>query len=436
MSLSKPYPIKPAIQMSTTMAINAKVGELIAAGEKVYHLGFGESRFPVHPKILNAFRENAPVHSYLPVVGLPQLRANIADYYRRKFHIEAEANRVIVGPGSKSLLFAALQALEGDLVLPAPSWVSYETQGHLTGKTVSWVKTRLEDNFCLTADVLETGLRSAREAGLSPGILILNTPYNPSGVTYLPRLLADLADVAKAEDIIVISDEIYGLTTYDHLPHASIAHYYPEGTIVTGGLSKHLSLGGWRLGVAITPFGDFGAELYRYMAAVASSIWTTVTAPVQYAAIVAYSNDPEIDEYVDTCTTIHSYVTRYLYQVLRDLNVPCPKPSGGFYLYPCFNAWQEQLAQKHDVHTSQDLAYFLLEEEHIATLPGSDFGDDPRNLCLRMATSYLYALNDDEAEAVINSYDNRQSPRQFLQEACPRVIEIGERLKAFVKGLS
>jgi aspartate/methionine/tyrosine aminotransferase len=427
--------IKPPIKMSATMAMNAKIGRLRAEGHQVLHLGFGEARFPVHPKILAAFREHATARSYLPVAGLPELRARIADYYRRKFQIQAEAGQVMIGSGSKSLLFAAMQALEGDVLLPAPTWVSYDVQAYLTGKKVSWIPTHLEDNHCLTPEGLKAGLKAARDAGQTPTILVLNSPGNPTGVIYPAPLLTELAEVARTEGMVVISDEIYGLTSYGDIPFTSMALYYPEGTIVTGGLSKHLSLGGWRFGVAVLPPGDFGAELYRYMAAVASNVWTTVTAPVQYAALIAYGADPEIDAYVETCTTIHGYVTGYLYQLFHSLNVPSPTPSGGFYVYPSLAPWREALARKHNVHTSLDLANFLLDEEHMATLPGSDFGADPGDLTLRVATSYLYALTDEAGEAILATYQKNLPPEQFLREACPYVIEAGERFRALVESL-
>lgn len=428
--------IKPPIKMSATMAMNNKINGLMAQGHQVYHLGFGESRFPVHPKILAAFREHAHARSYLPVAGLPELRANIAAYYRQKFQIDVEASQVIIGSGSKSLLFAAMQALEGDVLLPSPTWVSYDTQAYLTGKAVSWIPTALEDNYCLTPERLEAGLQTARAAGQSPTILVLNTPGNPTGSVYPSALLQALAEVARREGLIIISDEIYGLTTYGDMPHTSMALHYPEGTIVTGGLSKHLSLGGWRFGVAILPSGRFGEELYRYMAAVASNVWTTVTAPVQYAAIVAYSDDPDIDAYVESCTQIHGYVTSYLYRALQGSNVPSSQPGGGFYVYPDFGPWREALAHKHNVHTSLELANFLLDEEHIAALPGSDFGVDPQELTLRLATSYLYALTEEEGEAMLETYQKNLPLEQFLREACPGVIAAGEKFKAFVGSLS
>ncbi|MEM7346531.1 MAG: aminotransferase class I/II-fold pyridoxal phosphate-dependent enzyme, partial [Chloroflexota bacterium] len=374
--------------------------------------------------------------SYLPVAGLPELRSLIADYYRRKFGIEADASQVIVGSGSKSLLFAAIYTLPGDLLLPSPSWVSYDKQADLIGKQVTWIPTMLEADHCLTPDEFRQGIQHAREVGQSPGIIVLNSPNNPSGVMYSPELLAGLAEVARAEEIVIISDEIYAQTAYGNIPHTSMAHYYPEGTIVTGGLSKHLSLGGWRLGAAILPPGEVTQQLLQRMVAIASNIWTTAAAPVQYAALTAYSDDPEIEAYVETCATIHGYVTRYLYEVMQSLEIPCPQPSGGFYLYPSFAPWRQTLAERHNVHTSEQLAHFLLDEEHIAALPGTDFGAPPEALTLRLATSYLYALNDEEGEVLLETYRQGLPRDQFLRQACPKLIEVGEKFRALIGSLA
>lgn len=425
------FPLKP----SATMAMNTKINELLAAGHTIYHLGFGEARFPVHPKILAALRQHAAERSYLPVAGLPALRAAVAAYYQRKFQIRAEPNRVLIGPGSKSLLFAAMHSLPGDLLLPAPSWVSYDVHAVLTGKAVHWIPTHLAENHCLTPEGLQQGLAAARGAGQTPGILVLNNPTNPTGVVYPPELLAGLAEVARAEGLVILSDEIYAETTYGEVPHTSLAGFYPEGTVVTGGLSKHLSLGGWRLGVAVLPTGELGQRLQRDMVAVAGNIWTTAAAPVQYAAVVAYGDAADIEAYVQTCTTIHGYVTGYLHDIVQGLGMPCPRPTGGFYLYPSFAPWRAALAERHNVHTSAELAHFLLDEEHIATLPGSDFGAEPGDLTLRLATSYLYALTETDGEAMLATFGRGLPADQFLREACPRVIEVGEKFRALVRAL-
>jgi aspartate aminotransferase len=426
---------KSPIKMSATMAMNNRVGQLRAAGHHVYHLGFGEAKFPVHPKILSKFQEHAAARSYLPIAGLPALRENVADYYRRHFGLDVQSNQVIIGSGSKTMLFAAMHALEGDVLLPAPTWVSYETQAQLAGKAITRMPTQMENNLCPTVEDLYQGLKTARQAGQSPGILVITSPGNPTSTIYSPELLAALAEIARAENLVIISDEIYALTAYGDTPFASMACYYPEGTIVTGGLSKHLSLGGWRLGVAVVPPGEFGQNLYRYMTAVAGAVWTTAASPVQYAATVAYADDPDIDTYAATCTTIHGYITKYLYETLHALGVEAVKPEGGFYVYPSFAPWREQLAGVYNIHTSQDLANVLLDKFQMATIPGDAFGASPQDLTLRLSTSYLYAFTDDEGWNMLSVFAKGLPRDQFIQETCPEVLEVGERFKAFIESL-
>lgn len=428
-------PVKPPIKLSATLALNAKISELRAGGHQVYHMGFGEAKFPVHPKVLAALKDHATARSYLPVTGLPELRQSVARYYRRRFNIPAEAEQVIIGNGSKTMLFAAIIALEGDVLLPSPTWVSYETQAQLSGKSVTWFPTSLENNYCPTAADLKAGLAAARAAGQSPQILVLTSPGNPTSSVYPPELIKELAAVARQEGLVIISDEIYALTTYGDVPFVSMAQYYPERTIVTGGLSKHLSLGGWRLGAAILPPGELGRQLGNYMAAVAGAVWTMAAAPVQHAAVVAYSDDTEIDAYAEKCTQIHGAITTYLYDALTALNIPCSKPGGGFYVYPSFAPWREALAQKHNIHTSEELAHFLLDETHVASLPGSAFGAASQDLSLRLSTSYLYAFTDDEGWRMLNNFDPTQPRDEYVVQNCSGVVEACQNISAFVKSL-
>ncbi len=430
--MAKKLRVKDPVPMSATLAIHNEMRRLRAEGRKIFDLGFGEAIFPVHPKILDAFTRNATQRSYLPVAGLPELRRNVAEYYGRRFGLEAEASRVLVGCGSKSLLYAALQAVEGDLVLTDPCWVTYEPQARLAGLTTHVATTSLEDGYCLTADSLEQCLREARAAGGSPAALVLSSPNNLTGVMYPPALLERLADVARAHGLLVISDEIYALTAYGDVPHRSIASYYPEGTIVTGGLSKHLSLGGWRLGVTLLPPGDLGTRLGRCMTGVAGAVWTTAAAPVQHAACVAYSHDPDIDAYIAACATIHGRLTGYLFQRLLSLEVPCAEPSGAFYLYPSFGPWREGLRAEHGVETCHELSRMLLEEEGIATLPGSDFGSDPHDLAVRLSTSQLHALGDESVDRVLALAGEGVPDEEFRRAACPELEEVSERLTRFI----
>jgi len=322
------------LKVSATLSLNERVGEMWASGKDAYHLGFGESRFPVHPKIAEALKANVQRRSYLPSLGLPELRQTIARFYQQKFQIAVSPDRVVVGPGSKSLIYALMLALGEEIILTQPSWVTYAPQAHLLGKPITWVPTRAETGYALEIDVLQQRLEQSEREWGNPELLVINSPNNPTGTMLSPENVEDLADFAREQCLIVLSDEIYALVAHSTVPHTSIAQFYPEGSIVLGGLSKHLSLGGWRFGVAILPPGKAGKALRDAIQTVASSIWSCVTAPVQYAAMVAYSNDPEIDDYVRLCAAIHAVRTRYLYDVLAELGIPCVPPAGGFYMFP------------------------------------------------------------------------------------------------------
>ena len=426
--------MRPPLRMSSTLALHERVDELRRAGRRVHHLGFGEARFPVHPRLLAALRDHAAAGGYAPVAGLPELRERVAVYYRR-FGIETDPSRILVGSGSKSLLFAALAALRGDLILPLPSWVSYRDQAKLARTRVTVAPTSAADRYCLTADGLRGTLARARAAGRRPGILLLNSPGNPSGTIYPDELLAELAAVARQEGLRIVSDEIYALCVHGGSPHSSVARHYPDSTIVTGGLSKHLSLGGWRLGVAVLPSGELGRLLMEHMTAVAGSVWTAASTPVQHAAVVAYGGEPEIEAYIEACAAVQAGVTEYLYRQLEALGVPCPRPSGGFYLYPDFAPWRRQLARLHGVRTSAALAELLLERQSIAALPGSEFGADRSELTLRLSTSCLHGLVEGTAAEVEALAAEELSPEDLVARACPQAIEVAALLGELVGAL-
>jgi aspartate aminotransferase len=414
--------------------MNERVREMWAQGRDIYHLGFGESRFPVHPKVAEALRANAHQRSYLPALGLPELRETIAHFYLRKFKLAVSPDQVVVGPGSKSLLYALVMALGEEVILPQPSWVSYAPQAHLLGKPVLWVPMRLEQGYHLEVEILREKMEAEKEEWGNPELLILNSPHNPTGTMMPPERVQHLADFAREEQLMVLSDEIYALVTHGGTPHVSVAHHYPEGTVVLGGLSKHMSLGGWRFGVAILPAGRTGEALRRAVQNIAGSIWSCVTAPVQYAALVAYGDDPEIDEFVGHCARMHAIRSRYLYEGLVRAGIPCAEPSGAFYVYPNFDKWRMALAGN-GVQTSGDLADYLLDKYELATLPGLAFGGGPEDLSLRLSSSYLDAGTDEKANALVEAFAADQDPERFIQDYHPRLREAVNRLGEFVNDL-
>jgi len=423
------------LKVSATLSLNEQVRKMWDDGRDIFHLGFGESRFPVHPKIAEALKENVQRRSYLPALGLKELRETIATYYQNKFQINVSADRVVVGPGSKSLIYALLLALGEEIILTQPSWVSYAPQAHLLGKPVTWVPLSPENNYVLDINVLEQKITESQKNWGNPEVLVINSPQNPTGTMMPPQRIEELADFARDQGLMVISDEIYALTTYGEIPHASIAQFYPEGSIILGGLSKHLSLGGWRFGVAVLPPGRAGKALAQAMQNIASSIWSCVTAPVQYAALVAYSGDSEIEEYIELCTTVHGIRTRYLYDVLVELNILCVKPTGAFYVFPTFKKWAEPLAAR-GVHNSDDLAMYLLENYELATLPGTAFNCMPENLCLRLSSSYIDAGKDKKADKILKAFKKDPDPERFIENHHPRMHKIAERFADFINDLS
>jgi aspartate/methionine/tyrosine aminotransferase len=365
---------------------------------------------------------------------MASLREAIAEFYRRRFRLAVTPGQVVIGPGSKSLLYALLLVLGDEVILPQPSWVSYAPQAHLSGKPVLWVPTRPEEDFQLEINVLRRNMEESRQDWGNPELLVLNSPNNPTGTMLHPQRVQALADFAREEQLMVLSDEIYALVAHGSVPHASVAHHYPEGTIVLGGLSKHLSLGGWRFGLAILPAGRMGKALRRALRNIAGSIWSCVAAPIQYAALVAYGGDAEVEAFIDRCARMHAIRTRYVYEQLVAAGIPCVEPSGAFYLFPTFSCWKESLAAQ-GVYASDDLADYLLSRYELATLPGTAFGCAPDNLCLRLSSSYLDASTDEKAANLVEAFERDPDPERFIQDHHPRLREACARFAQFAADL-
>ncbi len=378
-----------AFTTSPTLAINEAVAKRRAEGQDIIHLGFGEASFPLHPLLQTALAEAAKHTAYTPVLGIPELGKAIAAYLTRTRQLTCSPESIVVGPGSKPLLYALLQVLEGDLLLPAPSWVSYAPQAKLAGRKVIAIETDPSDCHRITPQKLTEALHSARMNGANPRILLVNTPSNPTGSMFSYDDAKAIALWAREMGITIISDEIYAELAHGWRKHISPARFYPEGTIVTGGLSKAFSAGGWRLGYAMVPSTDQGMQVINALRSLGSEIWSSASTPIQEAAIVAFSSHKEIEDYVRHSARIHGYVASWLYEVFAGLRILCPRPAGAFYLYPDFSPWRQALLH-HGVSTSEELAHYLLNEWNIATLPGSAFGEKPEALRLRLSTSMLY----------------------------------------------
>ena len=159
-----------------------------------------------------------------------------------------------------------------------------------------------------------------------------------------------------------------------------------------------------------------------------------MSAPVQYAALVAYGNDPEIDEYVGLCARMHGIRTRYLYDKLVETGIPCVEPNAAYYLFPNFRRWKEALARR-GVHSCEELTVYLLEHYGLATLPGEAFGSPTEDLCLRLSTSFLDAGTDEQAIALFEAFKADPDPVRFIENLHPRLRETASRFAQFVADL-
>ena len=355
------------LKPSATLAINEKSKELITNGKKVYRFGFGQSPFPVPQKIVSTLKKNADKKAYLPMQGLPKLRDAISKYLTKKTKNSFTKENIIITPGSKEGMFLMHMAFNGDIILPAPSWVSYAPQAQIASNKVHWIQTTADNNWFPTAAELEKKIKLIKNKNI---ILILNSPNNPSGT--ICNNLKELSKVAKKYKIIILSDEIYTDLKFDN-KYESISNYYPEGTCITGGLSKWCGAGGWRLGFFAAP--KQLNLLMKNIKVLASETFSTVNSPVQYAAVEAYNGD--YNDFKLKTINILQAVGMYAYEILRSNKVLINPPQGGFYLMPEF------INKKYK--TSSDLCVAVLKETGVALLPGSAFGFKPNKMLVRLS---------------------------------------------------
>lgn len=368
------------ISQSATIAINDRSKQLQSEGKMVYRLGLGQSPFPVPAPVVDALKLHAHEKDYLPAQGHPGLCKAVAEFHRRKDGIEAYRENVLIGPGSKELMFLLQLVFYGELIVPTPCWVSYVPQAAILGKKISVIHTRADDKWMMTADRLEEHCTRENDQ-YRPRILVLNYPSNPVGITYTADQLKDLADVARKFEVVLLSDEIYGQLHHKG-EHVSVARHYPEGTVISSGLSKWCGAGGWRLGTFTFPKElDW---LLDAMAAVASETFTSVSAPIQHAAIRAFRGGVLIERYLWHARRILAALGDRCARMLNDAGVRIYPPSGGFYLFLDFTPFAERLA-KRGIADSATLCDKLLQETGVAILPGVAFERPVEELTARMA---------------------------------------------------
>lgn len=379
---------------SATLALNEQMEALQASGRKGLHLGFGEAGIPVHPAIAEVLADAVTRTSYAPVAGSPQAREAAAGYFERR-GLPTTPEQIVFGPGSKSLLYALIASLPGDVVLPRPSWVSYEPQAELAGKQVIGTPIPAQAGGVPDPDRLGACLESARAEGKQPGILVLTTPDNPTGTVAGPDVVKQVCAAAEEEDLVIVADEIYRDLCYEPEALQDPALLAPARCFVTGGLSKATALGGWRVGFARFPDNDLGRATHEDVIGVASEVWSCMADPMQPVAAYVLSEPAEVTDHVAASRRLHQQVSTAVHAVFTEAGAECRAPQGGFYVYPDFGPCRDGLGRA-GITTGVELCRWLLEEQAVGVLNGAAFGDEPEGLRFRAATSLLYGVTPEE----------------------------------------
>ena len=401
-----------SLKPSSTLAINEKSKELILKGKKVYKFGFGQSPFPIPEKVVSALKKNADKKEYMPIQGSLELRQVISKYINKRTNNSFKSENIIISPGSKEMMFLLHLGFDGDILLPAPSWVSYEPHATIAGNKFHWLETSRENNWFPTTEQIE---KKAKELKNKNIILILNSPNNPAGSNC--KNLEEIAKIAKKYKIIILSDEIYTELTFDR-EYRSISKYYPDGTIISSGLSKWCGAGGWRIGFFAVP--KKLNSILKMLKTLASESFTAVSSPIQIAAIEAFKGDHS--EYLSKTTGILNGVGNYVYENLKSNKVLIQKPEGGFYLMPEF------LNSK--FKTSREMCDDILNKSGVALLPGSDFGFKPSKMLARLS------YTDFDGKVFLeNTASGKKPDNESILRFAPNIVEGTKKLVEWSKSL-
>ena len=367
------------IQPSMTLAVSAKAKKMKADGADVVSFGAGQPDFKTPDHIceagIQAIRDGH--HGYVvPASGLADLKAAVADYLARVSGLSYAPEQICITTGGKYALFEAfLSVLEpGDeCVLPAPYWVSYPEQIRFAGGEPVVVHAGADQGFKMTPEQLADAVTDKTRA------LVLNSPSNPTGVVYTRDELDALAEVVAGRPVWVFSDEIYNELVYDGVDTCSFALLRPgleDQTITFGGASKTWAMTGWRIGWAAGP-----KDVIAAMGRLQSQSTSAPTSIAEYAAVAAVSGTQE-----PTRAMYDAFDTRR--QAMADRleaidGVRLVRPQGAFYAFPDFSAaYDRVLGPEAEAPKSLAFADRLLDEAHVAVVPGAAFGDDA---CARLS---------------------------------------------------
>ncbi len=349
-----------------------KFFDIVSEMKDAISLGVGEPDFetPWHIREEAIYSLEKGRTVYTSNAGLKELKVEVCNYLKRRYNLEYPDKNVLVTIGGSEAIDAALRAMvdPGDEVLiPEPCYVSYVPCVALADGVPVTIELKAENEFRLTKQELLDAITDKTK------ILIMPFPNNPTGAIMEEKDLREIAEVVVEKDLFVISDEIYSELTYGR-NHVSIASMpgMKERTIVINGFSKSYAMTGWRLGYAVGP-----EEIITQMIKIHQFAIMCAPTTSQYAAIEALKNgDPDVELMRDA----YDKRRKFLVARLREIGLECFEPYGAFYVFPCIKGFGM---------TSEEFATKLLEEEKLAIVPGTAFGDCGEGF---LRISYAYSI--------------------------------------------
>ncbi len=419
------------------MPDNLKVGLMVteqrkkcASGdctEEFYGLGFGQSPFHVLPELSKALSESADKGHYSAAEGILELRKAISEFNKRHFGLDVNPSRIVIGPGTKDIINTLFGMIKGDVSIP--SWIGYRPQIHLLNKHFHTFFLKPEHDYKIQLEEFEEFVSKLHN---QQHILVLNNPHNPTGALYTRKELENLTNICRKYNVLVLADEIYALDTYDVSQFTSMGVIYPEGAFVNNGLSKDRSAGGYRLGSCILP-STSSEKLASDYKKVAATVYTNVSTPIQYAAIKAYEQNQEIEQYITITRDIHRIMGTFLSEQWGNIeDITVTKPKDAFYFYADFNQLKPNLKRK-NVQTSNQLGESLLScPFHIAVVTGDACMLEPDDFGARIA------FVDYDGKKTYDDYKNNKPKLlsdeiEFVKRNAPLMVRSTESLKEWVK---
>jgi len=383
-----------ALKPSITVALNNRAKALRADGVDVLGYAAGEPDFdtpePIKTAAIDAMRSGQT--KYMPTLGDPETRQCVADKLTRENNIPGlTGEHVAIGAGGKHVLYSAIHCLfdppvvgedPWEMLLPTPAWVSYRPICELAGGVVREINTGPETDFRISPEQLADAITPRSR------LLILNSPSNPCGTMYSEDDLRALAKVIhegleRAPQLLVLTDEIYEKIVYGPHHHFSIGSVpeIAERVITLNGMSKAYAMTGWRIGYAAIP-GDFGATLIKTIGKLNGQMTTNITS-FNHPAMRCALTDPAVAREIESMRTAFAARADLVMQRLAQIpGVSCPTPTGAFYVFPDISSLFGKTTPKGTRLTdAPSVCEAMLDEAHIAFVPGDDFGGLSTNHC-------------------------------------------------------